>query len=321
MARLVNPVEMQLIYEKCKLVYSKELSPLVACDQLKGQILSSDSSIKIYFNIYSCMRKGICYKMGTSAAFTEFLLEKIYSEYGQEALFIALASAKQNADYRISIGNEQPGIEAVCREIIKKYNLPVQYENLEKYYGQKIQKVKAAPPKKKRVTKKQDDVLKIRLTYGSVVFSAEGASDDVLKQMSCFSNTIMPEVIKNSKRTIRTKKRAKSQSSSAEKGTVSVGESLRKRNPEIIKLKDKMDFKAKMIPLLFLAEKYGYQNEFTIRDIQVIMLDAIAEKTSKKQIEDVFSRRATWFEKTNQNPRKFRLLNIAKDYARNILIE
>ena len=51
------------------------------------------------------------------------------------------------------------------------------------------------------------------------------------------------------------------------------------------------------------------------------MRDAINETPEKKQVEDVLLRRADWFEKVNNNPRKYRLQDIAKDYARNILSE
>ena len=76
-----------------------------------------------------------------------------------------------------------------------------------------------------------------------------------------------------------------------------------------------------MIPLLFLADKHRFQKEFSIRDIIQIMMDVLSENASKKQVEDVFLRRADWFEKVNQNPRKYKLLATAKDYARNILAE
>lgn len=82
-----------------------------------------------------------------------------------------------------------------------------------------------------------------------------------------------------------------------------------------------MDFKARMIPLLYLSEQARLQTTFTIRDIQAIMRDSLGEEVDKRQIEDVFSRRPDWFEKVNQNPRQYRLLDIAKDYARNILAE
>lgn len=102
MAKLDNPQEMKLIYDTCRQVFLNKLSPKVACKLIEGKTSSSMSSLLMYLNIYACMRKGICYKMGTSAAFTKYLAENIYSDNGQEAMLIALAAAKQNAEYRIS---------------------------------------------------------------------------------------------------------------------------------------------------------------------------------------------------------------------------
>ena len=196
----------------------------------------------------------------------------------------------------------------------------IHLEQLVIYYGQGVREPVPLPNRGK-AQRKDDDTLKVNISYGAIAFSAEGKADHVIKQMQRFSDQMLPEVIANLKKTSEAKKHVKEQSAKGKKQTLSVGESLRKRNPKIIKLKDKMDFKAKMIPLLFLADEYGYQKVFSIRDIQTIMIDAIDEKAEKKQIEDVLTRRASWFEKTSQNPRQFCLLDIAKDYARNILVE
>ena len=106
---------------------------------------------------------------------------------------------------------------------------------------------------------------------------------------------------------------------SQKKVPVSVGNKIISKHPDVVSLSSKMDFKALMIPLLFLSDEENYQKVFSIHDIQQIMLDALGEHAEKKQIEDVFARRPDWFEKVNQNPRKYKLLDVAKDYARNVL--
>ena len=114
---------MQNIYEMAKKVYDRQISADEAAALLAKETEARTSSLKMYFNIYASMRKGKCYKLGTSAAFTEFLLEQIYLDFGEAALIIALQAAKLHAEYRISVNNEQPGIEAVCRKIIKEKNI------------------------------------------------------------------------------------------------------------------------------------------------------------------------------------------------------
>ena len=158
MSRLVDKEEMQRIYEHCVLVYNHEITAADACAMLRGKTNASEASLKMYFDIYSHMRQGTCYKMGTSAAFTRYLIEHIYEDNGNDALIRALASAKQNSDYRISCGNPQPGIEATCREIIKDYNLPISYEELDDYYGSDRSKNrKKRIPSKKVVNKTKNN--------------------------------------------------------------------------------------------------------------------------------------------------------------------
>lgn len=334
MARLVDKKEMQVIYENCIRVFNQEISANEACKLLAGKTNSSESSLKMYFVIYACMRNGTCYKMGTSAAFTRFLIENIYKDNGQDAFFAALASAKQNAEYRISCGNEQPGIEATCRELIKEYELAITYEELNQYYGEKKpqeKKIKRKTPPKRTKPKKSD--MHMTITYGGISFEVKGAPETVFSELKAFSKEVLPKTIgmlekgiasaqnNNSKKEQKDIPRKGNVPRESKKPLTSIGKRIRKNHPEITSLSEKMDFKARMIPLMFLSDKANYQKVFSIHDIQMLMQDAIGEMPEKKQIEDVFSRRTDWFEKVNQNPRKYKLLDIAKDYARNILAE
>ena len=339
MSRLVDEKDMRLIYDGCVSVYNNEIAASAASKSLVQETSSSEASIKMYFTIYACMRNGTCYKMGTSAAFTRFLIVNIYNDNGRDALYKALASAKQNAEYRISCGNEQPSIEATCRELIKEFNLSITYEELDQFYGEKPPRVKKVREKKTPTTKRSANTpavlgteLIMSVSYGGVIFKASGSIDMVLQQLNEFTSEVLPRTTallttsslankkSNDKKTDR-KTPSKTQTQEQKKSPVSVGEMIKNKHPSIISLSSKMDFKARMIPLLFLAGEEKFQDVFTIRDIQQIMFDVLQEYAEKKQIEDVFVRRPDWFEKVSQNPRKYRLLDIAKDYARNVMNE
>ena len=126
------------IYEVAKKVYAHEISVDNAVSDLMKKTEAKSSSLKMYFNIYAKMRDGKCYKMGTSAGFTKFLLEHIFSDFGEDALLTALIAAKLHAEYRVSVNNEQPGIEKVCREIISEKQLSIVYDSLPSYQSEEI---------------------------------------------------------------------------------------------------------------------------------------------------------------------------------------
>ena len=73
--------EMQIIYDTSKAVYEGEYSVQYALLSLSGKVTGTESSLKMYFNIYACMRNGKCYKMGTSESFTKFMLVSIYKDF------------------------------------------------------------------------------------------------------------------------------------------------------------------------------------------------------------------------------------------------
>ena len=334
MSRLVDTEEMQSIYDSCIRVFNGEISANAASKALDGKTHSSQASRIMYFSIYSAMRRGVCYKKGTSASFTRFLIENIYKDNGLEAFLSALSAAKQNAEYRISCGNEQPGIEATCRELIDKYSLPVSYEELEQYNGTNRTRYEKMEDKSKAhsALHQQETEMTLSISYGGASFEATGTLESVMEQLNAFSSKILPTIstrftqqMSDTQRANETPRRvnqSKRKSSKTERiSQVSIGRRIREKYPEIVRLTQKMDFKARMIPLLFLADQANYQTEFSINDIQTLMQDALNESPEKKQIGDVFSRRPDWFERVNQNPRRYKLLDIARDYARNILNE
>ena len=127
---LVDLGEMQTIYDTAKDVYEGKYATKYALLTLKGKVTGTESSLKMYFNIYSCMRTGKCYKMGTSEAFTRFLLVSIFKDFGVEAFKTALSAAKGNSAYRESVNNAQPGIERACRDAISDCGVEIEYDDI-----------------------------------------------------------------------------------------------------------------------------------------------------------------------------------------------
>lgn len=127
---LVDSGEMQTIYDAAKDVYESKYSTKYALLTLEGKVTGTKSSLKMYFNIYSCMRTGKCYKMGTSESFTHFLLVSIFKDFGVEAFKTALSAAKGNSAYRESVHNAQPGIERACRDAISDCGVEIEYDDI-----------------------------------------------------------------------------------------------------------------------------------------------------------------------------------------------
>ena len=132
---LTNQSDMMLVYNMAKEVFEERVTADQAVSDLSTKTASKASSLKMYFYIYACMRQGKCYKMGTSAAFTKFLLLNIYSDFGEQAFRTALMSVKLHAGYRVSVGNEQRNIETTCREVINETKLNIDYDALPSYDG------------------------------------------------------------------------------------------------------------------------------------------------------------------------------------------
>jgi hypothetical protein len=125
-----NIEEMEQIYSAAKDVFDGKYPTEYAAHSLQKKVSATKSSIKMYFNIFSCMINGKCYKMGTSETFTSFLLKKIYEDYGPEVFLSALSAAKGNYDYRVSVNNGQPGILRACKAVIQELSFPVNFEDI-----------------------------------------------------------------------------------------------------------------------------------------------------------------------------------------------
>lgn len=344
MAKLENPHEMELIYQTSKQVYSGMLTASAAAKLLVPKTPVSEASLKMYFTIYACMRKGTCYKMGTSAAFTKFLIERIHEDEGGNAILVALASAKQNAEYRKQCNNEQPGIESVCREIISSHKLRVKYETLDGFNGKGNTASSAKPSVKKKdfsIQKLPSGSLRMKIVIGAIEFEAEGDPETVIDQQRTFTKELLPNALASLSQTCSMKaavaldgqeKEAKNAkpSQSKTKGTQtnegikkidSVGVRIAKKYLFVQKLSNRMDFKAKMAPLLYLASEAKYQVFFSIAEIKQLMAEAIGFHADTKQIKDVLQRRPDWFELQDGVPKKYRLVDVGRDYAKNILNE
>ena len=127
---LSDPKEMQIIYEVAKDVYEGRYAAAYALRSLEGKVKGTQSSLKMYFDIYSCMRKAKCYKMGTSESFTKFLLNSIYHDTGMEAYINAITAVKGNYAYRESVNNTQPGLIRACQESIRECNVDIVFEDI-----------------------------------------------------------------------------------------------------------------------------------------------------------------------------------------------
>lgn len=126
--------EMQTIYEVSKDVYDGKYAVAYALSFLSGKVSGTPSSLKMYFNIYSCMRKAKCYKMGTSEAFTKFLLSSIYRDFGTEAYINAITAVKGNYAYRESVNNSQPSLLRACKDSIQECNVDLIFEEIPAAY-------------------------------------------------------------------------------------------------------------------------------------------------------------------------------------------
>ena len=281
--------------------------------------------------------------MGTSVAFTKYLIERIHEDEGGNAIMVALASAKQNAEYRKQCNNEQPGIEAVCREIISAHKLRVKYETLDRYNGKGVADNVAKPPVEKKNISIQElpgGSLRMKIVIGAIEFEAEGDPQTVIAQQRTFTKELLPNALASLSQTYSGKtavleeptKKAKTgkerqgkakdtpKSKNGKKG-VPVGVRVAKKYPVVHNLSDRMDFKAKMVPLLYLASEAKYQEFFSVTEIKQLMADAIDFHADVKQIKDVIQRRSDWFELQDGSTKKYRLVDVGRDYARNILNE
>ncbi len=127
---LSNPNEMKLIYQTSKEVYEGKYAVAYALRMICGKVSGTKASVKMYFNIYSCMRDAKCYKMGTSEAFTKYLLNHIYQDEGIEAYLKALSAVKGNYTYRESVNNAQPGLIRACNESIEECGVNISYDDI-----------------------------------------------------------------------------------------------------------------------------------------------------------------------------------------------
>lgn len=179
--------EMQLVYDTAKRVFDGQISAEAAAKLLEQQVSATVSSIKMYFNIYACMRKGICYKMGTSAPFTRFLLDNIYIDFGKAAYISALTAVKGNSAYRNSKDNGQPGLEIACKESIATMCPDIDFDsvptapfesdlpNAEKKKASKKQITKITDvPKRKNETAKSKNTVAEKTPAPEVVTEVDG---------------------------------------------------------------------------------------------------------------------------------------------------
>ncbi len=319
MSKFDNPIEMERVYSACKDVYSRSSTKNEAIAKLRGKTSASDSSLALYFDIYSKMREGMIYKRGTSEAFTRYLIEKIYEDEGESEAIKALLAAKKQSEYRKSVDNEQPGIEYVCKEIIKNYNIPITYQDLDDYNYET--KPNNGSTRKKTNNKKSNNNPQLRITmdYGKLHAEFEGDEKSVTKEVDAFFLKILPNININNGKKKTTKKGSSTSKKVKSKSKDNVEKKLIENHPNIIDLKNRFDFKAKMIPIMYLLTYDNLKEEFTVNEIQRIMTYVLNQDISNKDINKVLSTKSDWFCVIPGSPKKYKLLDIGMDYARNIL--
>ncbi len=128
--KMNDEADMKIIYETAKDVYEGKITKVSALDFLKGKTPASVSSLKMYIEIYKCMREAKCYKMGTGEVFTKFLLNSIFRDSGEEAYKKALTAVRGNSAYRESVDNAQPGLRRACIESMKECGVSFKYDNV-----------------------------------------------------------------------------------------------------------------------------------------------------------------------------------------------
>ena len=127
---LNDPFKMEKIYKAAKNIYEGKYPEEFALLELEGNVEGTVSSLKMYFDIFKYMMNAKCYKMGTSKAFTKFLLNHIFRDYGIDAYKNALSAVKGNYEYRNSVNNPQPGLIKACEESLIECGVEISLDEI-----------------------------------------------------------------------------------------------------------------------------------------------------------------------------------------------
>jgi hypothetical protein len=127
---LSNENEMRSIYEASKKIYEGKYNVANALRSLNGKVSGTNASMCMYFEIYACMRNAKCYKMGTSEAFTKYLLNSIFQDSGLDAYINALSAVKGNYEYRMSVNNTQPSLVRACEDSLHACGIEISFEEI-----------------------------------------------------------------------------------------------------------------------------------------------------------------------------------------------
>ncbi len=186
---LSDPKEMQIIYDVSKDVYDGKYAVAYALRILKGKVKGTDSSLKMYFNIFSCMRRGKCYKMGTSEPFTKFLINSIYRDYGLNDYLNAISAVKGNYAYRESVNNTQPGLIRACTESISECGLDLAYDSIPT--ASIVSEGGGTKSTKKTLASKEGHIMAENNDYGSIVREKIHDSNSVQTEFGEFDVDVM----------------------------------------------------------------------------------------------------------------------------------
>ncbi len=152
------------IYNMAKMVYEKKIKINDAACKLSTEIDKySKNSHKMYINIFTSMMEGKIYKRGASTDITQYFLEHIVIDYGNDKLLNALKAAIAQICYKYKIsGNKSNSIRKICTCIALKNDIDISFDD-SIFYDIKVKKsenawIFQANPKHYDIAKAIDDL-------------------------------------------------------------------------------------------------------------------------------------------------------------------
>jgi predicted RNA-binding protein with PUA-like domain len=109
--------QIEQTFEYGKKLYDNEITLAKASSEAAANTQMSVASAKMYVEAVPYMLKGKVYRRKISHKATEYYLEKIQEEYGNDALLLAITSLEQFVDYSKNIlGENRPGLIELARK-------------------------------------------------------------------------------------------------------------------------------------------------------------------------------------------------------------
>ena len=101
-------------YSQAKRLYAKEISATAAKDNVVNMTGMSEGSASGYINTFIKIMEGAGYTRTINAYGTDYYLENIKKDFGNDALLTAISSVKKHLEYYEGVGkSSQPKIHAI----------------------------------------------------------------------------------------------------------------------------------------------------------------------------------------------------------------